>query len=1597
MVEHLAPPIPNAGIAVYGAHSEALNSAENNAQQEAPGNVQTTDELQSWSDAHSHVRSGYGADSRISHYTSAQESVATGYTSANSQFDDAVPYMGASHNDATWTSPQSTWMPRPASGAIPVDILDPVGGKEMAQRIAAEDSLSNDEMTQQGDLEKKQGSADPFDEHATFNLGLFLRDTIEEQQQRGYLPPTMGVAFQDLKVTGYGVGAKFNTTLGSLFTAPFRLISDFRGMTARHVKHILYGVTGCVKPGEMLLVLGRPGAGSTTFLKSLCSYREGYRSIEGDVLYEGFSYKMINGPLRGEVVYAPEDDIHFPVLSVADTLGFAAAARAPNDKYRPTLDRYPKRKDYAGFVREAIATVLGLRHTYNTKVGNATIRGVSGGERKRVSIGEVLASRARIVMFDNSSRGLDSSTALEFGQALRVSTDVARTTTLSSIYQAGESLTKLFDKVVVLNQGRCVYFGPRAQAADYFKSIGYLPHDRQTTADFLVSCTDPVGRRLNPAFNTVPVTPDEQAMAFSHSDLGRANQAEVEAYMSEMRGGATPESKKEFITRMRELRSKHERRNSPYLLTWGQQVRLAIRRRFKITLGEYPIFIIMFSANLFQALIMGSVFFQMPKMSSGLFSRSGVIFFALLYNSFSAMAEVPNNYEQRPIVIRHQRFAFLHPSADAIGLSLLDIPSRFIPLTGFIIVLYFMTGLEYDAGKFFIFFFLTALITFTMVTFFRMITALTRSVAVATMVAGLVIIDCALYAGYAIPRPSMVVWWRWLSYCNPVAFGFEVLLANEFRGVRFGCSQLVPSGPQYANAPLANKVCAIAGGQPGEDTVDASTYIDLVYGYTWDNAHRNVGIIIGFWIFFLILYMAASEFQTDPASSGGVMIFKRGVMKRSELTRAEKKATNEIPDEQGDTMLATQEREPDLKGKLYVADEVFSFEHVNFDVMIKGEPRRLLNDVSGFVAPGKMTALMGESGAGKTTLLNVLAQRSDVGVVHGDFFVNGRALPRSFQADTGYCQQQDVHLAQTTVREALQFSALLRQPRETPKEERLAYVETVIELLEMQSFAEALVGEVSEGLNVEQRKRLTIGVELAAKPSLLLFLDEPTSGLDAQAAWSIVRFLKKLANEGQAILCTIHQPSGELFNQFDRLLLLQKGGKTVYFGDIGENSIELLSYFKERSDLPFDEQTNPAEYILDVIGAGAAATTDKDWFQVFHESALYSQLEKELAVFRARRSDDGAISKETAQRNNREYAQPPSVQMRVTIRRIFIAYWRDPVYVGSKLFLNVFAGLFIGSSFWGQGQKDSSAALQNKLFAVFMSLVISTSLSQQLQPMFLNYRELFEARERPSKMYSWVAFLISAAIVEVPWNFLGGTLFWAPWYFMVQFGNEGKRAGYSWGSYMLFQLYFCTFAQAVATVAPNAMVASILFSTFFSFVIVFCGVVQPPNQLPYFWRSWMFRLSPFTWIVEGQLGNAIHDKPVRCDHDEMNTVIPPAGQTCDQYLQPFSLPLSAPENPNVTGYYVSNPDNTCGFCSMRQGEDYLRSIEMNSAHRFNDLGYLCAYIVFNLALYFLFFYLFRVHRWSWIKSKGKKKTPVNDIAKLGEEELENAQGPQPHA
>lgn len=287
---------------------------------------------------------------------------------------------------------------------------------------------------------------------------------------------------------------------------------------------------------------------------------------------------------------------------------------------------------------------------------------------------------------------------------------------------------------------------------------------------------------------------------------------------------------------------------------------------------------------------------------------------------------------------------------------------------------------------------------------------------------------------------------------------------------------------------------------------------------------------------------------------------------------------------------------------------------------------------------------------------------------------------------------------------------MLRQPKSVSKQEKYAFVEEVIKMLNMQEYADAIVGVPGEGLNVEQRKLLTIGVELAAKPKLLLFLDEPTSGLDSQSSWAICSFLRKLANSGQAVLCTVHQPSAILFQQFDRLLFLAKGGKTVYFGNIGEDSRTLLDYFQQHGARTCDKEENPAEYILEII-SNVTNNKGEDWHSVWKGSGECQAVETEIDRIHAEKLNETAAGEDDAS-SHAEFAMPFLAQLRAVSYRVFQQYWRMPAYIFAKFMLGIVAGLFIGFSFFQAS--TSQAGMQNVIFSVFLLTTIFTTLVQQV-------------------------------------------------------------------------------------------------------------------------------------------------------------------------------------------------------------------------------------------------------------------------------------------
>jgi ABC-type multidrug transport system permease subunit/ABC-type multidrug transport system ATPase subunit len=585
--------------------------------------------------------------------------------------------------------------------------------------------------------------------------------------------------------------------------------------------------------------------------------------------------------------------------------------------------------------------------------------------------------------------------------------------------------------------------------------------------------------------------------------------------------------------------------------------------------------------------------------------------------------------------------------------------------------------------------------------------------------------------------------------------------------------------------------------------------------------------------------------------------------------------------------------------------------------------------------------------------------------------VSGKPRDASFQRKTGYVQQQDLHLETTTVREALRFSAYLRQPKTVSKAEKDEFVEDVIHMLNMEEFAEAVVGVPGEGLNVEQRKLLTIGVELAAKPALLLFLDEPTSGLDSQSSFAIVTFLRKLADNGQAVLATIHQPSAILFQEFDRLLFLAKGGRTVYFGDIGKNSETLLSYFHRNGAPECKPEDNPAEYMLTMVGAGPTGHSTTDWHDTWKNSPEAQEVKKELEHIRnemANRTGDAEDPHAHA-----EFAMPFTTQLYYVTERVFAQYWRTPEYIWSKLLLGTISALFIGFSFFHADA--SQQGLQNVIFSIFMLCAILTSMVQQIMPKFVTQRSLYEVRERPSKAYSWKAFLIANVVVEIPWQILLAIMIWASYYYPI-FTGAGMQSSERQGLVLLYciQLFVftSTYADLIIAALPDAETAGRIATLLYSLILTFNGVFQPYNALPGFWQ-FMYRVSPLTYLVGGIISTGLHDRRVVCAENELAVMDPPAGSglTCGAYLEQYAA---------AAGGAIYNPEATsqCEYCPLQNADQQLVPLGIIWGQRWRNFGLIWAYIVFNIAGAVLLYWFFRVRR-----SSGKGKERMDRVKEFG--------------
>ncbi|CAR28267.1 ZYRO0D17710p [Zygosaccharomyces rouxii] len=1386
-----------------------------------------------------------------------------------------------------------------------------------------------------------------------------------------YKPYSIGCCWDQLSACGASSDVAYQKNVANLPLQILQTIYRYvRPSRDEDTFQILKQMEGLINPGELLVVLGRPGSGCTTLLKTISSNTHGFHlSKESNVSYSGVSPKDIKKHFRGEVVYNAEADIHLPHLTVWQTLITVARLKTPNNRIRG-IDR----EVWANHVADVAMATYGLSHTRNTRVGSELVRGVSGGERKRVSIAEVSICGSKFQCWDNATRGLDSATALEFVRALKTQASLMDSASAVAIYQCSQEAFELFNKVSVLYDGYQIFFGPSGEAKQYFEDMGYHCPSRQTTADFLTAVTSPAERTVREDYKekgiAVPQTAHEMREHWVNSPNYRTLMQQIE---EEKNKDSNLGSLKEAHVAKQARRA---RPSSPYTVSYFQQVRYLLIRDWWRLINSFDITFFQIFGNATMAFILGSMFYKIMKKDSTatFYSRGASMFFAVLFNSFTSMLEIFSLFEARPITEKHRTYSLYHPSADAFASALSEVPPRILISVVFNIVFYFLVHFRRDGGRFFFYYMMSLVSSFTMSHLFRTVGSLVNTLSEAMIPAAIILLALSMYTGFAIPATKMHGWSKWIWYINPLSYIFESLMVNEFHDRKFPCAEYIPHGPSYGNIGGNQRVCSANGAIAGRDYVLGDDFLKLSYNYQNKHKWRGFGIGLAFAIFFFFVYLFLVEFNEGAKQKGEILIFPHSAVRKMKKQSKLKDRRND--DEESSTaselitdkqLLADSEETTSdglNEAGLSKSEAIFHWRNLSYDVQIKKDTRRILDNVDGWVKPGTLTALMGASGAGKTTLLDCLAERVTMGVITGDVFVNGKPRDTSFPRSIGYCQQQDLHLTTSTVRESLRFSAYLRQPSTVSEQEKDDYVEQVIKILEMEAYADAVVGVAGEGLNVEQRKRLTIGVELVAKPKLLLFLDEPTSGLDSQTAWSVCQLMKKLAKHGQAILCTIHQPSAILMQEFDRLLFMQRGGKTVYFGDLGDGCRTMIDYFEKYGAHKCPSDANPAEWMLEVVGAAPGSHANQDYHEVWKNSTEYIAVQEELD--RMEKELPGVSDGESDDEHQKAFATSLSYQCFLVSQRLFQQYWRTPEYLWAKMFLTVVNQLFIGFTFFKADR--SMQGLQNQMLSVFMFCVIFNPILQQYLPSFVRQRDLYEARERPSRTYSWKSFIVAQIIVEAPWNFIAGTLAFFIYYYPVGFYSNASLAGQLHERGALFWLYSTAFYVYIGSMglfvisfnevgANGANLASLLFTMALSF----CGVMATPKAMPRFW-IFMYRVSPLTYFISGVLSTGIANVPLKCASYEYVKFSPPSGQTCGKYMSDYIKATG-------TGYLADpSATKTCEFCQYSSTNDFLKGISSSYSDRWRNYGIFICYIAFNYAAAIFLYWLSRVP-----KTYGKKK------------------------
>eukprot|EP00804_Cyclotella_cryptica_P005988 CCRYP_000244-RD/>CCRYP_000244-RD protein AED:0.08 eAED:0.08 QI:148/1/1/1/0.86/0.87/16/1290/1209 len=1000
-------------------------------------------------------------------------------------------------------------------------------------------------------------------------------------------------------------------------------------------RNVLTSVNLVLKPQHMYLVLGPPLSGKTSLLKAIAGMLSATNKAGGPILTGSVQYNNVTVLGEGEesfafgnhkklfqnlVAFVRQNDAHAPRLTVDETFSFAANCKDPKEE---KMGHESTRVDLT-------LDALGLTHVRDTFVGDEAVRGVSGGQRRRVTLGEMLVFDTPLLCGDEISTGLDTASTVDILSILSYVSRLFHRVTVVSLLQPSPEAVSLFDEIILLGEGGTVLFtGPTEDARDYFVKLGYIQPDGMDDADFLLAVASSDRHLL--------YRPDEKVEEGKHEVVASGDGTVEEVYTTEILG-------EKFIASVYSEKIK-ENQGMDWKVDWSKSGKVSIdalekkyQRSFltSVWLNMKRAFIlwrrdrvfIRASAikNVAMGISVGAVFFN-TDVNSSFF---GVLFQGNLFIMLGAMTSAPEKINDRAIFYKHDDSNFYPAASYILGQSLALVPQMMMDVLLFGTIVYWMVGFTASAGSFILYLVLFFSFNFTMGQLFGFLASVAPSKTVVQGGGAVILLLNTLFCGYIVSPTVIPSYFIWIYWCMPLAWVYRALLLNE-----------------YTSADYADGV--------GDSVLESFGFM-----YNGEPFTRE-------WIWYCFAYIVPFLILCMVASAIGLHYY-----------RVEPKQSTPYMPESMETKKEDDAAKDSLQDAPFTPVNL-TFNNLCYEVKSSvGQERvRLLNNVSGMFTSGRMCALMGESGAGKTTLMDVIALRKRSGTITGEILLNG--FPQnnvSFRRCSGYVEQFDVQSAELTVRETIRFSAILRLDRSNPvfatPDGLNKHIDHVIDMLELTHEAEILVGNAEEGgLSFEQKKRLSIAVELAASPSIL-FLDEPTSGLDARAALLVMNALRKIVSTGRTVVATIHQPSSTVFDMFDDLLLLKKGGEVVFYGELGHCSSDLIEYFESLGVSPMNKGENPATWMLNVLGEKVTIRGDNgqeaplDFAYAWAQSTKCKELQAKLAEISETRDTALEIVHET------EFAASKRQRDNLMANRLVTIYWRSPAYNLNRMVSSIF-------------------------------------------------------------------------------------------------------------------------------------------------------------------------------------------------------------------------------------------------------------------------------------------------------------------------------------